>query len=46
MSTQVLFNCSTLSKITFHYDNSEQPHQTFGGATPDEAYQGIAAGIA
>lgn len=33
-------------KKYFHYYNNERPHQTFGGATPDEAYQGIAAEIA
>jgi putative transposase len=33
-------------KKYFHFYNHERPHQTFGGATPEEAYQGIAKEIA
>lgn len=33
-------------KKYFHFYNYEWPHQTFAGATPEEAYQGIAKEVA
>lgn len=33
-------------KKYFHFYNHERPHQTFAGATPEEAYQGIAREVA